>query len=232
MANSRQPRKSMPCLTVGSWTTLILLCVFCAAVVIALPAQTLTTVVNLDPTTGFNPTSPVTQGTDGNFYGTTTRGGTKGYGTIFKLTPGGILTPLYNFCSQSNCTDGLSELSGAALMQASNGDFYGTTAQGGRGDDNCNSGCGTLFKITQGGTFTTLYSFCSQPNCTDGAYPQGLVQASDGNIYGTTSFGGAHNGAGTVFKITLAGTLTTLYNFCSQPNCADGGSPFGGKVAH
>ncbi len=70
-------------------------------------------------------------------------------------------------------------------------------------------------------TFTTLYQFCSQPNCADGVHPlAGLIQASDGNFYGTTQEGGA-NGPdyGTVFKITPAGTLTTLYSFCPQSNC-------------
>jgi hypothetical protein len=76
-------------------------------------------------------------------------------------------TTLYTFCSQPNCTDGLSP--GAPLVQASDGDFYGTTGLGPFSNTNCYSGCGTVFKLTTGGTLTTLYSFCSQPNCTDGA---------------------------------------------------------------
>lgn len=72
---------------------------------------------------------------------------------------------------------------------------------------------------------TTLYAFCSQTNCSDGSHPQdGLVQATDGSFYSTTVQGGA-NGFGTIFKITSAGRLTTLYSFCSQTNCPDGSYP-------
>src|SRR5579871_2218755 len=78
---------------------------------------------------------------------------------------------------------------------------------------------------TEAQTLTTLYSFCSQSNCTDGNTPTaGLAQGSDGNFYGTTAGGGA-NGGGTVFKITPSGALTTLYSFCSvgvYPFCEDG----------
>ena len=131
--------------------------------------------------------------------------------------PAQTLTTLYTFCSQTGCPDG--DGPHAGLVQATNGDLYGTTWGGGV------NGQGTVFKITQGGTLTTLYSFCSQTNCTDGDGPiAGLVQAANGDFFGTTSSGGA-NGGGTVFKITPSGTLTTLYSFCSQTNCADGGAP-------
>ena len=80
-------------------------------------------------------------------------------------------------------------------------------------------------------TPTTLYSFCSQPNCADGVSPASpLAQAANGDFYGTTTGGGA-DGSGTVFQITAGGTLTTLYNFCSQPNCTDG-AIFGGGPGH
>lgn len=86
----------------------------------------------------------------------------------------------------------------------------------------CPTGCGTIFKITPGGTLTTLYSFCAQANCPDGTNPgAGLVQGRDGNLYGTTTQGGA-NASGTIFKITPGGTLSALYSFCAQPGCADG----------
>src|ERR1017187_8227351 len=123
------------------------------------------------------------------------------------------LTTIHRFCSQSGCPDGASPSAG--LVQATNGDLYGTTPHAGANDD------GTIFKITPGGTLTTLYSFWSQTNCTDGATPYaGLVQAANGDLYGTTYYGGT-NGGGTVFKITQGGTLTTLYSFCSQTNCTD-----------
>ena len=163
------------------------------------------------------------QATDGDFYGTTHDGGSNGYGTVFKITPSGTLTTLYSFCAQANCTDGSSTL--ALPVQATNGDFYGTTAAGGT---NCadTGGCGTVFKITPSGTLTTLYSFCAQTNCADGVRPNGLVQGTDGNFYGTTSVGGAncpdYMSCGTVFQITPSGTLTTLYSFCAQSGCTDG----------
>ena len=140
------------------------------------------------------------------------------------MTPRGTLTTLYSFCSRSGCADGA--LPQAALLQASNGDFYGTTSLG--GNNGCGTdGCGTIFKITSGGKLTTLYSFCTLPNCADGSFPTGaLMQATDGYLYGTTAENGVNNG-GTVFKIDLTGNLTTLYSFCSQPNCADGEGPDG-----
>jgi uncharacterized repeat protein (TIGR03803 family) len=185
-----------------------------AATAIALPAQTFTTLHFFDGTDGSNPEAELVQSTDGNLYGTTHRGGSyRGgscgeCGTVFKITPTGTLTTLYSFCSQSGCTDGFNPM--AALAQASNGNFYGTTYDGGS-----NVFYGTVFKITPTGTLTTLYSFCSQSGCTDGSNPMAaLVQASNGNFYGTTSTGGA-NGGGTVFKITPSGKLTTLHSFNS-----------------
>src|SRR5208282_1174964 len=141
---------------------------------------------------------------------------------VFKITPGGTLTPLYNFCSQSDCADG--EIPYAGLIQGTDGNFYGTTQFGGT------IGAGTVFKVTPGGTLTTLYNFCSQSGSTDGDEPfAGLVQGTDGNFYGTTVSGGA-NGLGTIFKLTPSGALTTLYSFCSQSGCSDGENPYAGLV--
>src|ERR1039457_3482591 len=173
-------------------------------------------------TDGATPGAGLVQAANGDLYGTAGGGGANAVGTVFEITPSGALTTLYNFCSQSGCTDGGNP--DAGLVQAANGNFYGTTYYGGT------NGGGTVFKITQGGTLTTLYSFCSQTNCTDGTGPEGaLVQAANGDLYGTTYFGGT-NGQGTVFKITPSGTLTTLYSFCSQTNCADGAEPNAGLV--
>jgi uncharacterized repeat protein (TIGR03803 family) len=164
----------------------------------------------------------VVQASDGNFYGTTVDGGASDDGTVFKITPNGTLTTLYNFCSQSNCADGSNPYDG--LVQGTDGNFYGTAFAGGANT------LGTVFKITPSGTLTTLYSFCSQSNCADGANPYaGLIQATDGNFYGTTFSGGA-NGVGAVFKITPSGVLTTLYSFCSLEGCADGKRPHNGLV--
>ncbi len=114
-------------------------------------------------------------------------------------------------------------------VQGADGNLYGTTSYGGAGDA-CRFNCGTVFKTTTEGTVTTLYSFCSKPNCTDGDTPLGsLIQAPNGEFYGTTAWGGANNG-GTVFKITSTGKLTTLYSFCTLANCADGQGPYAGLV--
>ena len=119
-----------------------------------------------------------------------------------------------------NGTNGTAPLAG--LVQARDGNFYGTTLVGGGTACNGGYGCGTVFRVSPGGTLTTLYSFQGYPYGPDGAFPYArLVQGSDGNLYGTTYMGGATNW-GTVFKITTSGTLTTLYSFCTQPNCSDG----------
>jgi uncharacterized repeat protein (TIGR03803 family) len=175
------------------------------------------------------PVAALVQGTDGDFYGTTSVYGNAienvcgfGCGTVFKITANGKFTSLYSFCSQPSCADGATPV--AALIQATDGNFYGTTSAGGAGN------VGTVFKITPTGELTTLYSFCSLPNCADGDSPQSpVIQASDGNFYGTTLGGGANSG-GTVFEITPAGKLTTLYSFCSQTGCTDGSSPYAGLL--
>src|ERR1019366_5014744 len=134
------------------------------------------------------------------------------------------LTTLHTFAGYP--TDGATPSAG--LVQATDGNFYATTLEGGS-NNGCSLGsgsCGTVFKITPGGTLTTLYSFCAQPGCADGGNPYaGLVQGSDGNFYGTT-FGRGANGYGTVFKITPAGALTSLHSFTG----ADGQYPFAGLV--
>jgi len=164
-------------------------------------------------------------GTDGNFYGTSLAGGTLGRGWVFKISPNGTLTTLHSFDN----TDGSFP---TALVQASDGNFYGTTKEG--GINSClyggtNYGCGTLFKITPGGMLTTLYNFCTQSRCADGQEPGGLVQGTDGNLYGTTSAGGnaaCGGGCGTIFKITKTGTLTTLHSF----DLTDGDNPSAGLI--
>ncbi len=198
------------------------------------PTGTLTTLYSFCSqsgcTDGYGPLGALVQATDGNFYGTTYGGGANGVGTVFKITPSGTLTTLYSFrfCYEGGCTDGDSPY--AALVQATDGNFYGTTDAGGA---NAQINAGTVFKITPSGALTTLYSFCSQSGCTDGRAPyKALVQATDGNFYGTTYEGGANNPgiAGTVFKITPSGALTTLYSFCSQSGCTDGRGPYAALV--
>jgi uncharacterized repeat protein (TIGR03803 family) len=184
------------------------------------PAGTLTTLHSFTYTDGDHPNGgTLVQDADGEFYGTTTYGGANKQGTVFRITPSGRLTTLYSFCVQSNCTDGEQPIGG--LVQAVDGNFYGAASFGGTKNSSCPYGCGTVFKITPKGKLTTLHSFDS----SDGAIPNGLVQAVDGNLYGATGAGGAYTG-GTVFRITSGGKLTTLYNFCAQSNCTDGAGPW------
>jgi uncharacterized repeat protein (TIGR03803 family) len=144
----------------------------CAA---ALPAQTFTTLHSFDGTDGAGLAASLTQGTDGNLYGTAGGGGGNALGcppdcgTVFEITPAGALTTLYRFCAQPNCADGSTPQAG--LVQATNGDFYGTTHYGGTAQCPSDTGCGTVFRIASGGVLTTLYSFCSQAGCADGELP-------------------------------------------------------------
>jgi uncharacterized repeat protein (TIGR03803 family) len=154
----------------------------------------LTTLHLFNGTGGAAPHAPLVQAADGNFYGTTSLGGNagcgSGCGTIFRITPGGSFTALYKFVG----TDGADPQ--APLIQATDGNFYGTTVGGGAANS------GTVFKITSGGLLTTIHSFCSQTGCPDGEIPYGLVQYTNGKIYGTTEQGGANND-GTVYSLSL-----------------------------
>jgi uncharacterized repeat protein (TIGR03803 family) len=237
-------------------------------------------------TDGAEPEAGLVQGSDGQFYGTTLRGGANIYfpeGTIFKVAPSGKLTRIYSFCSQggSECTDG--QYPEGELVESADGKFYGTTYEGG-----ANNG-GTVYNVTSKGKLITMYSFCPRNNCIAGYYPEaglvqgtggdfygttrdtvykvtlsgnltklstfclatnnerpcklgnepiaGLVQGSDGNLYGTTEYGGINGGSctvgcGTIFRITPSGELTSLYDFCSQNKyeCTDGIEPVAGLV--
>jgi uncharacterized repeat protein (TIGR03803 family) len=206
---------------------------------IALPAQTFTPVLSFNGIDGSHPLAGLIQGKDGNLYGTTLNGGTSlnpssGGGTLFKVTPQGAITTLYRFCPSLNpCPDG--EFSEAAVVQAKNGDLYGTTSAGGTNTGFMGGGAGTIFSFSPSGTLTSLYSFCAQSGCTDGETPYaGLIQASDGSFYGTAEAGGAncvpYGGCGTVFKINAPGKFTTLYGFCAQSLCTDGSGPLAGLV--
>lgn len=154
---------------------------------------------------GDRPLASLIQGSDGNFYGTTSLGGGSGLGTIFKITSAGVLTTLHSFCTEPDCADGNSPH--AALIQGTDGNFYGTTFGGG----NSYNG-GTVFRLTPTGKLTTLYAFCTENFCPDGDSPvAALIQATDGNFYGTTETGGTGN-QGAIFKITSAGAYTLLYS--------------------
>ena len=158
----------------------------------------------------FSKPSSVVQGNDGNFYGTSTSGGSANMGAVFRITPAGVLTTLVPFSG----TNGAAPK--AALALGRDGNFYGTTCQGGSNDD------GTVFMMTPAGVLATLVSFSG----SNGASPvAGLVLGSDGNFYGTTS-GGGSSSKGTVFMMTPAGVLTTLVSFAG----GNGASPQTGLV--
>ncbi len=141
----------------------------------------------------------------------------------FKVAMDGSFTTLYQFCAQDTCNDGYAP---SQLVQASDGNLYGTTTYGGSYSAPCDQGCGTVFRISPSGTLTTLHSF----DYDDGANPLSeLVQADDGNLYGTAS-GGGDKGTGTLFKIGLDGSFTDIHHFCGirrGGTCLDGRFPYG-----
>ena len=164
---------------------------------------------------GYYPQSDLIQATDGNFYGTTEQGGTDNLGTFFQVTPAGVYTTLYSFTGGA---DGSNPLRG--VVQGTNGSFYGVCTQGGS-----NQG-GAVYRIDYIGTsfaFTPLYSF--NPAFLDGSNALGnLVQASDGNFYGTTAGGGLY-GDGTIYEITPTGAYILIYSFADG---TDGSAPVAG----
>jgi uncharacterized repeat protein (TIGR03803 family) len=136
---------------------------------------------------------------------------------VYRITSSGELTNLYDFCVKSGCADGQYPV--GAIIQASDGNIYGTTHAGGSYASCDVDGCGTVFKITLSGKLTTLHAF----DTTDGEYPYTGVVEGPGNVfYGTTGGGGA-SGDGTVFSMTAAGAISTLHSF----DGTDGATPYG-----
>jgi uncharacterized repeat protein (TIGR03803 family) len=165
---------------------------------------------------GAVPYSSLVMGVDGNFYGTTSQGGSAGKGTVFKITPAGVLTLLHSFGDGSFPNDGASAREG--LVQDTQGNFYGTTYNGGKSNQ------GTVFEIDAQGQFSILYSFSQTSSVSFGlstAYsargPGGyfpnsrLIIGLDGNLYGTTA--ASSYGYGAVFRITPLGQETVLHYF-------------------
>ena len=172
----------------------------------------------------------VIQARDGNFYGTTRIGGVPinnnpARGTVFKMDAAGTVTTLHSFSVTDSFTqiDGASPLAG--VIQGSDGSFYGTTSIAGRTPSGA-TGAGTVFKIDASGAYSTLHVFA----ITDGANPAaGLIQATDGAFYGTTSRGGVGLlGQGTVFKVTAGGVFTLLHTFL--PSSGEGYFPLAGVI--
>jgi uncharacterized repeat protein (TIGR03803 family) len=171
---------------------------------------------------GYYPYGDLLQGSDGKLYGWTYEGGLYDGGVLFSMdADGSNFTTLYAFCSQTDCTDGSYPYYGN-LTEASDGNYYGVTYEGGANNS------GEVFSISPGGTYTQIYSMCSISGCLDGydQYIGTLALGSDGNFYGVSDYGGA-NDEGLLFQITTTGTLTPVYSFCSLSGCADGEKPDG-----
>jgi len=171
---------------------------------LTLPGNTYSVPHQFGNTDGCDPFAPLLQGTDGNFYGTTTSGGTGSSGVVFKISAAGHLSVVFNFDGTKHGGSPVSP-----LIQATDGNFYGTTTGGGK------FGTGTVFKMTPAGHVTLLHSI---NGTTDGYGPiAGLVQATDGNFYGTAPQGGngtnCASGCGTIFRVTPAGVFDVIYNF-------------------
>jgi uncharacterized repeat protein (TIGR03803 family) len=176
-----------------------------------------TTLLNFDDTNGAYPQGALTIGKDGNFYGTTTRNNARGntYGTVFKITPTGTLTTLVKF----NRKNGDGRTPAGRLLLASDGNFYGLTHGSVTAPDGSNSN-GTIFRMTPSGKLTTVAYF--PVGSTIGAAGPGLIQTSDGNLYSTTSAGGAY-AQGDVYRATTSGALSVVGSFGAYPN---GGWPY------
>ena len=157
---------------------------------------------------GSSPAAALIEGADGSFYGTAIFGGTAGAGTIFNVTTAGVETTLYSF---TGSPDGA--IPTGNLLLASDGEFYGATDDGGN-VTTCNSGCGTVFSLTTTGQESILYNFPAAGTTTSPVAPEpgGLIQATDGNLYGIT-LGDGQYGYGTVYRMNFSGTKTVIYSF-------------------
>jgi uncharacterized repeat protein (TIGR03803 family) len=163
-------------------------------------------------TDGSSPQAALLQASDGNFYGTTNQGGLNGFGTVFMITPAGVETVLHSFSFSTGDGNGPR----AALIQGRDGNFYGTTFNGG----GIGIGTGTVFKISATDGESVVYAFGGG---ADGSGPStALIQGGDGNLYGTTSSGGSNN-YGTLFEITSAGVESVVYPFAG--GTTDGSNP-------
>ena len=205
-----KPRISLSAMT-------ILFVTMFAGLVPPCQSQTLTVLHTFTGTPdGANPMVGVVRDGAGNLYGTTLNGGSAGFGTVYKLSPGGKETVLYSF---KGTPDGQNPYAGG-LVRDSSGNLYGTTEVGGTASQ------GTVYRVDHLGNETLLYSFTGG---TDGGIPYaGVIRDSAGNLYGTTYFGGGTHNYGTVYKVDTAGNETLLRSFSGPPT--DGKYSYGGLV--
>lgn len=165
-----------------------------------------------DNSDGNDPSPGLVVAPDGTLYGATQTGGTYNAGTIYKITPDGTFSTVYAFTGVDGARPG-------QMMLGTDGNLYGVTYTGGPAftsmSDASTQGDGTVYKMTPNGSLTTLYAFSG----LDGFMPVVLIQGTNGDLFGTTAGGGptfqnaTQFGAGTVFELTAAGTLTSLYAF-------------------
>lgn len=167
--------------------------------------------INLYNFSGAGGGSPLARDTAGNLYGYDY----SGKPSLYRLTPSGVYSILYTFCSLSACADGDGPAGGPILKP--DGNLYGVTAAGGT------LGYGTVFKVTPEGQEAVLYNFLGGTDASSGSK---LTQDAAGNLYGTSYYGGANNN-GTVFNLTSSGVESVVYDFCSLTDCADGRYPNG-----
>jgi uncharacterized repeat protein (TIGR03803 family) len=177
---------------------------------------------------GANPLAGLVQANNV-FYGTTSIGGVdpggsctafQGCGTLFRISPSGQLTTLYDFCAQTSCADG--KFPRTSLIHATDNFLYGTTNSGGSTEGLCFEGCGVAFRIPVSEGYTLLHAF----TYSEGAQLRKLIQATDGAFYGTAG-GGGSSGVGTLFRMDSAGSVTVLFNFCSTSSCNSSSYPIG-----
>ena len=161
---------------------------------------TLTTLHDFGPGEGSAPYSCVVQGSDGRYYGTTTKGGSSDLGTVYAIDASGTFETIHEFSG----TDGSDP--GASFLAASDGALYGTTTQGGA------AGYGTIYRITVAGDLTTLYHFAFSP-AYDPPKARRLVEAIDGNFYGTTAPDLISSAPSTFYRIDSLGNYTGIALF-------------------
>ena len=155
-------------------------------------------------------TGGLTYGSDGNFYGEFANGGPANVqlGQVFQITPGGTYNQVYNFCSTgaSGCPDG--ERPGQYLIEATDGNFYGVTNNGGSG-----ANTGVFFQLVPGKTFPWVENVLFNISCANGCYEQGpIVEGPDGDLYGALGSGGAVDGDGAIFQYDFQGDFVDFYD--------------------
>jgi uncharacterized repeat protein (TIGR03803 family) len=195
------------------WTRLAASVIGLWLIAVDVHGQTFTTLHQFTGADGNYPYAGIVQGNDGSFYGTTIFGGVSNNGTVFKITSDGDFTTLHFFTGADGSTPY------AGLVQSRNGNLYGTTRYGGP-----SGSFGTVFSMTPEGSLATLHSF---NNVNSGIFPNGIMEGSDDNFYGTTSAGGTNSAAGTVFSMTPGGAFTVLHFFVGT---AGGRTPYGSLV--